>query len=247
MGTIVAGTIMLKFFVAGAALAFGLVSTSVVAAPRKDDCADCPISKKYDSEEVIKKIRNIDHSRVINTTVVVPAARSIDEEPRRDRDVKRVREDLSYREEKRADRRRVPESRRSVVLRSYGCADCAPRKKYDSEEVVKKVRNIDNSRVINTRTVVPGRTRIKETNHLVIHKNETRHVGVVQHNRIIVEKEIRYFRRVPARTRVEFITHDYRVVERPDTVKVYVPARAPGYIGPCGRYGSCRSLLRVRG
>ena len=51
---------MLKFFVAGAALAFGLAATSAVAAPRKDDCADCPISKKYDSEEVIKKIRDID-------------------------------------------------------------------------------------------------------------------------------------------------------------------------------------------
>ena len=238
MGTIVAGTIMLKLFVAGAALTLGLAVTGATAAPRNADCADCPVSKKYDSEEVIRKIRNVDHSRVINTTVVVPAGARVDE-PRRDREIKRVREAESFRDE-----RRAPESRRSKVLRSYGCVDCAPRRKYDSEEVVKNVKNVDHSRVINTRTVVPGRTRIRETNHLVIHKNETRHVGVIQHNRIIVEKEIRYFRRVPARTRVEFITHDYRVVERPDTVKVRV---SPGYIGPCGRYGSCRSMLRVRG
>ena len=33
-----------------------------------------------------------------------------------------------------------------------------PRRKYDSQEVVKKVRNIDHSRVINTGTVVPART-----------------------------------------------------------------------------------------
>ena len=39
-----------------------------------------------------------------------------------------------------------------------------------------------------------------ETNHLVIHENETRNVGVIRHNRIIVEKEIRYVRRVPVRT-----------------------------------------------
>ena len=239
-----AATITLKVFAAGAALAFGLAATSAVAAPRKDDCADCPISKKYDSEEVIKKIRDIDHSRVINTTVVVPARERVADEPRRERNVKRVRETRSYRDENRTNERLSSESRRPAVLRSYGCADCAPRKKYDSEEVVRKVRNIDNSRVINTQTVVPGRTRTKETNHLVIHRNEIRHVGVIQHNRIIVEKEIRYVRRVPARTRVEFITHDYRVVERPDTVKVRV---SPGYIGPCGRTGSCRSLLRVRG
>ena len=48
-------------------------------------------------------------------------------------------------------------------------------------------------------TVVPVGTRVSETNHLVIHKNETRHVGVIRHNRIIIEKEIRYVRRVPVR------------------------------------------------
>ena len=32
--------------------------------PRRaiEDCADCPASKKYDSEEVIEKIRNIKRS-----------------------------------------------------------------------------------------------------------------------------------------------------------------------------------------
>ena len=73
------------------------------------------------------------------------------------------------------DVRRPRRSARRPVRRNSDCADCAPRRKYDSQEVVKKVRNVDHSRVINTRTVVPVRTRVKETNHLVIHKNETRH------------------------------------------------------------------------
>jgi hypothetical protein len=50
------------------------------------------------------------------------------------------------------------------------------------------------------------------------------------------------------RTTVEFITHDYRVVERPDSVTV--PAYVTPRVRDCrgyGRYGSCRSLLRVRG
>ena len=75
---------MLKF-VAGAVLVFGLAAsgTSVAAAPRDSDCADCPVSKRYDSEEVIKRIRNIDRSRTINTTTVVPVD-GREDEPRRD-------------------------------------------------------------------------------------------------------------------------------------------------------------------
>ena len=68
----------------------------------------------------------------------------------------------------------MTETRRSAGERSYNCVDCAPKRKYDSQEVVKNVRDIDRSRVINTQTVVPVGRRVKETNHLVIHQNETR-------------------------------------------------------------------------
>ncbi len=40
------------------------------------------------------------------------------------------------------------------------------------------------------------RTRVKETNSLVIRQNETRLTGVVRHNHTIIEKEVRYVRRV---------------------------------------------------
>ena len=45
---------MLKFAVAGIVLALAAAGTPVFAAPRNYDCADCPVSKKYDSEEVVK-------------------------------------------------------------------------------------------------------------------------------------------------------------------------------------------------
>ena len=140
--------------------------------------------------------------------------------------------------------------RRAAGPRDSDCADCAPRRRYDSQQVIKKVRNVDQSRVINTRTVVPVGTRVKETNSLVIRQNETRLTGVVRHNHTIIEKEVRYVRRVPVGTTVEFVTHNYRVVERPDTIKVPVTLHRPNgcylgsdYVG----YGSCRPSLRVRG
>ena len=171
------------------------------------------MSDKYDSEEVVKKIRNIKRSLANEAPIDVPAGR-----------------------------------KRAAGSRDYDCADCAPRRKYDSQEVVKKVRNVDHSRVINTRTVVPVRTRVKETNRLVIHQNETRLTGVViQHNHTIVEKEIRYVRRIPVQTRVEFVTHNYRVVERPDTITVPVTLHRPNGCYRPGRayvgYGSCRPAL----
>ena len=217
------GNVLLKFtLAAAAALALGLVATgtTTAAAPRNYDCVDCPPPSRYDSEEVVRKIRNLDHSSVIDTRAEAAAGR------------------------------RSHETKRAYRPRYDDCGDCAPRRKYDSQEVVKKVKNVDHSRVINTRTVVPERTRVKEVNHLVIHKNEIRNVGVIQHNRIIVEKEIRYVRRIPVRTTVEFVTHDYRVVERRDSVSVPVTSyrqkschRGRGYGGD----GSCRSVLRVRG
>jgi hypothetical protein len=230
----VVANVMLKFAIAGVVLMLGLAAANVPAsaAPRDEDCTDCPASKTYDSEEVIEKIRNIKRSVPNEAPIDLRAGRR-DYEPRRH-----------------TETRRSHESYRSATPRHGECADCAPRRKYDSQEVVKKVRTIDHSRVINTRVVVPAGTRVRETNHLVIHKNETRHVGVIRHNRIIVEKEIRYVRRVPARTRVEFMTHQYQAVERPDTITVPVH---PRYIGKCsdrggllGTYGAC-TALRVRG
>jgi hypothetical protein len=145
--------------------------------------------------------------------------------------------------------RRSTEAKRVNRSRSSDCFDCQPRRHYDDRKVVKKVRNIDHSRVINTVTVVPAGRRVREINRLVIQKNETRHVGVVQHNHIIVEKEVRYVRRVPATTTVNFVTHNYRVMERPAAVSIPVAPRRNYECGVgFGRdQGSCGPRLRVRG
>jgi hypothetical protein len=69
------------------------------------------------------------------------------------------------------------------------CYKCPPPKNYDSQEVVKQTRDIDHSRVIETQSVVPSK-RLIETNHLIVHENETRNIGTVQHNHTIIEKEL---------------------------------------------------------
>ena len=69
------------------------------------------------------------------------------------------------------------------------CYKCPPPKNYDSQEVVKQTKDVDHSRVIETQSVVPSK-RLIETNHLIIHENETRNVGTVQHNHTIIEKEL---------------------------------------------------------
>jgi hypothetical protein len=196
--------------------AWAASSAPVFAGPVIDECVDCPVSNKYDSEEVVKKIRNIKRSLANEAPIDIPAGR-----------------------------------KRVAGSRDYDCADCAPRRKYDSQEVVKKVRNVDRSRVINTTTVVPVRTRVTETNRLVVRQNETHLTGVVQHNHTIVEKAVRYVRRIPLQTTVEFVTHNYRVVERPETTTVPVTLQRPNGCYRAGRayvgYGWCRPSLRVRG
>jgi hypothetical protein len=189
-----AANVMLKFAIAGVALALGIAATGtpVFAAPRNDDCADCAPPTRYDSEEVIQKIRSMDHS--------IPNEAPID-----------------IRTGHRGD-----ETKRIKRARNADCADCPPPRTYEDRKVVKKVRDIDRSRVINTVTVVPVGRRIA--------------------------KEPRHVRYIPIQTRVEIITHNYRVVERPDTVAVEVPRR----VRDCGRrsygrYGSCGPVLRVRG
>jgi hypothetical protein len=145
--------------------------------------------------------------------------------------------------------RRGTETKRTSHSHTGECADCQPRRRYDDQEVVKKVHNVDRSRVINTVTVVPASPRVREINRLVIRKNEIRNVGVVQHNHIIVEKDIRYVQRVPVTTTVNFVTQNYRVVERPATVSISVaPPRNYECAVGLGRYpGYCRPALRVRG
>jgi hypothetical protein len=202
----VAGNIIIKFAMAGALL--------VLVASSEPVFAD-PVSPKYDSEEVVNKIRN--RNRFAGHEAPI---------------------DVSY------------SKSRAAGARKADCADCGPRRKYDSQEVVKKVRNVDQSRVINTRTVVPVGTRVNETNSLVIRHNETHLTGVVQHNHTIIEKEVRYVRRVPLQTTVEYVTRNYRVIERPQTITVPVaPHRSNGCYR--GRHyagdGWCRPTLRVRG
>lgn len=161
--------------------------------------------------------------------------------------IKKIQEANRAREvsnEPRASAGRRAETKHGPAL-SNECADCPPPRKYDDRKVVKKVRNIDHSRVIDTYSVVPAGRRARETNRLVVHKNETRHVGVVQHNHTIVEKETRYVHRVPAVTRVEFVTRKYHVVEKADTVSVPVVPRVRSCRRHYGRYGSC--VVRVRG
>src|ERR1700742_5056179 len=69
------------------------------------------------------------------------------------------------------------------------CYKCPPPKNYDTQEVVKQTHDVDHSRVIETQSVVPSK-RLIETNALIIHENETRNVGTIQHNHTIVEKEL---------------------------------------------------------
>ena len=154
---------MLKVAVAGAVLVFGwgALSAPVFAGPATDECIDCPVSPKYDSDEVVQKIRNNKSPLANEAPIDVSAGR-----------------------------------KRAAGSRNYDCADCEPRRHYDSQQVVKKVRNVDQSRVINTQSVEPVGTRVNETNNLVIRHNETRLTGVVQHNHTIIEKEVRYVRRV---------------------------------------------------
>jgi hypothetical protein len=136
------------------------------------------------------------------------------------------------------------------------CRNCAPARRYDTQEVIKNTREIDHSKVIETQSVIPSK-RVIETNHLVVHENETRHVGTVQHNHTIIEKEVVLTKRnvdhKTVNTVVDLVEHKYntvrqRIVEereipgkvrylnedrRPRAIKSY--RRAPSYIKPRGR------------
>jgi hypothetical protein len=67
----------------GALLAFAVVGVaSPVTAgdyrPGHNPCYKCPPPKNYDSQEVIKATRDVDHSKVIETQSVVPSKRLIE-------------------------------------------------------------------------------------------------------------------------------------------------------------------------
>jgi len=129
------------------------------------------------------------------------------------------------------------------------CYDCPAPRVYDTQETIRTTRDIDRSQVIETQSEIPAGTRVNETNHLIVRENETRNVGVIRHKHTIIEKDVRYVRRVPVVTTVSFVVHKYRVVETPATIAVPVPDPRPIYRCSRGkrmdRYGHC--VLRVRG
>ena len=101
------------------------------------------------------------------------------------------------------------------------CYKCPPPKNYDSQEVIKTTKDVDHTRVIETQAVVPSK-RLIETNHLIIRENETRNVGVVQHNHTVIEKELILTKRnvdtKTVNTQVNLVEHKYnterkRIVE----------------------------------
>jgi hypothetical protein len=113
--------------------------------------------------------------------------------------------------------------------------------KYDSKEVVRSTKTIDHTRTDDSKTVVPS-TRVIETNHLIVHENETKNVGTVQHNRTIVEKEVvltkrnvdhKYINKVIDEVKHEYHTMRQHVIEEreiPGRVRYLSddPARAYG-------------------
>ena len=142
------------------------------------------------------------------------------------------------------------------IMPAEKCYDCpAPREHYDSQETIHTTKDVDQSQVINTQSEVEVSRRVKETNKLVIRENETRNVGVVQHNHTIYERVPRYVVRVPAVTVVSYVTQRYRVVETPATMTVPVAVHPVSRCSRGGRYDrygsraddSCRRVLRVRG
>jgi hypothetical protein len=248
---------MMKYAVAAALMSLVLIAVPATAGNYRDaSCPDCPPPRKYDTQEVIKTTRDVDESRVINTTTMVPVSHR--HAPRyQPRYEPRYGHRYKHHHERRARHHRWARDYRAVdAYRGFKhrsraeCVDCPPPRKYDSQEVIYTTRDIDHSRVINTQTVIPVSRRVITKNHLIVHDNLIRHVGTVRHNRIIIEKEIRYVR--PVETVVNFVVRRYRVVEQPPTYTIEVPAPPPrvrecSYGRRYGRHGSCGRVLDVRG
>ena len=106
--------------------------------------------------------------------------------------------------------------------------DAVKKKKYDSQEVVRTNKTIDHTGKVDTKTVKPS-TRVIETNHLIVHENETKNVGTVQHNRTIVDKEIvvtkrnvdhKYVNRV-----INEVKHEYHTIRQHVVEEREIPGR----------------------
>jgi hypothetical protein len=178
--------------------------SAAVGAPRNDDCVNCGTEKPYNSENPARIRQEMDRRRAPDADV--PAQGETPAPPVRDTYTP-PRETYAPKE----------------------CADCPPPKHYDKIEVVKTSRDVDQSRVLNTESVVQVPPRVKEVNKLVIHENETRNVGVIQHNHRIIEKEIRYVKRAPV------YRHHQAPAYRVQTVLVPVVVQQP----PCGCPCTC--------
>jgi FtsZ-interacting cell division protein ZipA len=231
----------MKHALAGALLIAGLIAAAPASAQLvpAEKCYDCPTPRDhYDTQETIRTTTDVDHSRVIETQSEAPV-------PRWMKGVQRPRSS-TYDTRSTASRQAKPALRARAE-----CVDCPkPRDHYDTQETIRNTQDVDQSRVIETQSEEQVSRRVKETNHLVIRENETRNVGVVQHNHTIIERVPRYVVRVPAVTTVSFVTHNYRVVETPATMTVPVQYRPARRCAPGRRSGTddtCRRLLRVRG
>ena len=200
---------MLKYAIASVVLIVGFAVSppSASAAPRGDDSVNIAPPKPYDSEDPARIRQELDQGRTPDAVTTAPVSE------------------------------RAPVVQRSVETPARECADCPPPRHYDSTEVVKNSRDVDQSRVINTESVVQIPPRTREINKLVIQENETRNVGVVQHNHRIIEKEIRYVRRAPVYQRpVHRYVPQYRAVQQVQTV--LVPVAAPP-VHNCGCPCTC--------
>jgi hypothetical protein len=194
---------MLKFAVASVVLMLGftVATRPALAAPREDDCVNCAPPKPSDNEDATRVKQQVERLRALEASSRASAGE------------------------------RAPNAGRPADVPAPDCANCPPPRNYDSTEVVKNSRDVDQSLVINTESVVHVPPRVKEHNKLIIHENETRNVGVIQHNHRIIEKEVRYVKRTPV--------YRYQAVPRVQTV--LVPIAQPSCGCPCtcgGSYGA---------
>jgi hypothetical protein len=137
------------------------------------------------------------------------------------------------------------------------CYKCPkPRPNYDSTEVIKDSKEVDHSRVIETQSVVPSK-RLIETNHLVIHENEVRNIGTVQHNHTIIEKELVLTKRNVdhkyVNNEVNLVEHKYnterkRIVEERELPgeERHLRCECPRDKGPLRAYGMATDSAPVK-
>ncbi len=109
------------------------------------------------------------------------------------------------------------------------CGNCPTPKRYDSQEVIRKIREIDRSRTINTTEMSPDYAPRRESDPGYRVRSDV--------------------------TLVNFVVHRYRVIYAPELAPApegeYRPLhrthRVACRYGKRDRYGSCRPLVRVRG